>query len=177
MSNQLPATQSLSTPLQWWIDQLCDQFAERPSRAEYAARFARHPELASILEEWAATPRPGGSAVARKQNSGLRIRCPHCHDPIEVVADTPVTDIRCSSCDSQFSLVADDLEANRTGTLWDIASRQETAILEEHEERVEAVAFSPDGETLATAGFDRKVILWEYASASREYSCWGIVPA
>lgn len=35
----------------------------------------------------------------------LRLRCPHCHSPIEM-ADSPATDIECPSCGSHFSLVS-----------------------------------------------------------------------
>ncbi|MGB2823574.1 MAG: serine/threonine-protein kinase, partial [Phycisphaerae bacterium] len=40
--------------------------------------------------------------------AGLHIRCPHCHNPIEIVVDTPLTDIMCSVCGSHFSLVEDE---------------------------------------------------------------------
>ena len=28
----------------------------------------------------------------------MKVRCPHCHDPIEVVDDQPLTDVTCPSC-------------------------------------------------------------------------------
>lgn len=34
-------------------------------------------------------------------------RCPHCHNPIEIVADDPLADIECPSCGSHFELVDD----------------------------------------------------------------------
>ena len=37
----------------------------------------------------------------------MRCRCPHCHNPIEIVADDPLTDIQCSSCGSHFNLIAE----------------------------------------------------------------------
>jgi len=40
--------------------------------------------------------------------AGLHIRCPHCHNPIEIAPDAPLTDITCSACGSRFSLVEDD---------------------------------------------------------------------
>ncbi len=36
----------------------------------------------------------------------MLIRCPHCHDPMEVVDADPLTDIACPSCGSNFSLIA-----------------------------------------------------------------------
>ncbi len=38
----------------------------------------------------------------------LHVRCPHCHNPVELVEDSPLRDITCPSCDSKFSLVGDE---------------------------------------------------------------------
>ena len=38
----------------------------------------------------------------------LHIRCPHCRNPIEVVEDTPLAEIVCPSCGSNFSLIGDE---------------------------------------------------------------------
>lgn len=42
----------------------------------------------------------------RKQTS-LQIRCPHCHQPIEVVDNAPSADVSCSECGSAFKLATD----------------------------------------------------------------------
>ncbi len=36
---------------------------------------------------------------------GLHVRCPHCHNPVEIVEDRPLTEIVCRVCGSSFSLV------------------------------------------------------------------------
>lgn len=36
----------------------------------------------------------------------MRIRCPHCHNPIEVRDDDPLSGVACPSCGSHFSLLA-----------------------------------------------------------------------
>jgi serine/threonine protein kinase len=46
----------------------------------------------------------------------MHVRCPHCHNPIEIV-DVPFTAICCPSCGSSFSLVTGDTtETYHTGT-------------------------------------------------------------
>ncbi len=40
-------------------------------------------------------------------SSGLHIRCPHCHNPVELVDDASLSDVLCPSCGSHFSLVDD----------------------------------------------------------------------
>jgi WD40 repeat protein len=48
--------------------------------------------------------------------------------------------------------------------LWELPSGQLLATLKGHVQGVIAVAFSPDGKTLATASHDRKVKLWNVAT-------------
>ena len=47
-----------------------------------------------------------------QQSSGLTVRCPTCHSPTEVAADTSLTDLTCCTCGSHFSLV-DQSQATR----------------------------------------------------------------
>jgi Protein kinase domain len=41
----------------------------------------------------------------------MHVRCPHCHNRIEVVDDTLLSDILCSTCGSSFSLISGDTTA------------------------------------------------------------------
>ncbi len=40
----------------------------------------------------------------------MHIRCPQCHDPIEIVDDAQLSDLSCPSCGSRFSLVSEETE-------------------------------------------------------------------
>lgn len=44
---------------------------------------------------------------AQSVREGLHIRCPYCHNPVELVDDASLSDVLCPSCGSQFSLVDD----------------------------------------------------------------------
>jgi len=44
--------------------------------------------------------------------------------------------------------------------LWDVSTRKFLRVMEKHEGVVEALAFSPDGSSLASAGWDAKIRFW-----------------
>ena len=79
------------------------------------------PELAEDLQLLQLFPSVTADTAVRKSaalglgnglraccSQSLRVRCPHCHKPIEVLADTPLSEIVCSTCGSHFSLVGED---------------------------------------------------------------------
>lgn len=46
----------------------------------------------------------------------MHIRCPHCRNPVEMVADAALDDVSCPSCGSSFNLIDDEtLDYERTG--------------------------------------------------------------
>lgn len=43
----------------------------------------------------------------RTDVSTLHVRCPHCHNPVDISGDTSLVDILCTTCGSSFSLLCD----------------------------------------------------------------------
>ena len=56
---------------------------------------------------------------------------------------------------------------DKTVRLWDVAARQEVAVLDRHTAPIESVAFSPGGGLLASGGWDRTVRVWDVARRGR----------
>ena len=48
--------------------------------------------------------------VAAAGDGHLHVRCPHCHNPIEVVGDEQLVEVSCPSCDSSFRLIEEPAE-------------------------------------------------------------------
>lgn len=82
--------------------QVRHRWGDRPCHDEYQRRF---PHLSDSL--------PTALAIVDRQlqvrpgDHALKIRCPHCHNPIEVVDDAELSDLNCPSCGSNFSLASE----------------------------------------------------------------------
>ena len=81
-----------------------------------------HPDLEPELAETLRGLRLVDSAFrqvdgeAASKCRGLRIRCPHCHDPMQLSDDTHPSEMTCPSCGNAFGLV-DEKSPIQKGTL------------------------------------------------------------
>jgi tRNA A-37 threonylcarbamoyl transferase component Bud32 len=92
------------------------RWGDRPEPAEYAARFPRlgaalSAKLAQIDEELAIergrewrVPRRTDSCLSLSE--AVQLRCPHCHQAIEVVAELLPRHLVCPGCGGDFSVEA-----------------------------------------------------------------------
>jgi WD40 repeat protein len=91
---------------------------QRPQPADYLGRFpelgaawlAQHCASGTSAPDLASTTVPGGpEGHASDRTSPLRVRCPHCHNPIQL-ADGHSDDVLCPACGTTFGVS----EARRT---------------------------------------------------------------
>ena len=91
-----------------------DQAGEQPTAEEYPVRFPKHSEIVDELTGDGVTTSQAGSqtdpvrrgarAGRRRRPSPVRLNCPHCHNPIEIVEDEQANDALCPSCGCSFQL-------------------------------------------------------------------------
>jgi len=100
-------------------------WGDRPQHSEYFARFPdrRNEIAAGMIEidrelarnEETIEGSPRQSDTDRTQQpKALKIRCPHCRNPVEIVDDTPLAEISCPSCGSSFGVIGDEALAHET---------------------------------------------------------------
>jgi hypothetical protein len=65
------------------------------------------------------------------------------------------------------SLIAAGGRASQFGffTVWDMVKRQRRSSARGHTDSILAAAVAPDGKTLATAGYDKQILIWDLAKA------------
>lgn len=103
----------LSLELQQQIDSCCDQYenALKKGKSPKAADFLEGIPAGArniLLREFSAIEQAYQQTLARHDNDGLHLRCPHCQNQVELLDEAKLEEITCNSCGDTFSLVADD---------------------------------------------------------------------
>ncbi len=111
--------QQLPIEVQQQIDACCDKF-------EIELKRGKSPELADYLRD---LPPAGHSQLRREflaiemaylqtnsrgESEGLHLRCPHCQNQVELLADAKLEEITCNSCGDTFSLVDESIDDSGT---------------------------------------------------------------
>ena len=85
---------------------------ESVDESQYRERFSHYQNAVAdafpTLDHRSGTDRPLAKPDHPPSPHALHIRCPHCHNPIEIVDDRPLTDLTCPSCGEKVTLVLDD---------------------------------------------------------------------
>jgi tRNA A-37 threonylcarbamoyl transferase component Bud32/tetratricopeptide (TPR) repeat protein len=92
---------------------------DNPAEALMAANELLRDELKSVIAQVAsASQHDIDHATRHYARKGLHVRCPHCHNPIELVLDAELENIHCASCGSEFNLIdqSDDTRLAREVT-------------------------------------------------------------
>jgi len=98
-----------------------DQFTTE----EYRSRFPDY--LADIEQGFASLEQRLAETIDRPRvigSGGLHVRCPHCHNPIELVPDASLEDIECGSCGSSFSLAGNEQDTRAAETVMQLGQFQ-----------------------------------------------------
>ena len=105
------------------LDQLRRDGARDPFSDLIAANHALRAELEQIRQNPVGTPtvRDSGGRSHSEKSSGLVVRCPHCHNTIDLVVDASLIDIDCSTCGGSFSLINDAEETRDAATFTKVA--------------------------------------------------------
>ncbi len=113
-----------ATPFPEWVlseRALRERGGEADAYENLGREYAEHPSILRALEEGRQLSTVGISAGSSAQPAGLHVRCPHCHNPIELVTDDRLEGVLCPSCGSDFSLVSDPARTQAAAPIRQVA--------------------------------------------------------
>ena len=86
-----------------------------PKAQEYEVRLPAYRNVIGEILLRGATRAAQDREASGHASGGLRIRCPHCHNPVEVVDGVREIPITCPSCRSAFSVAAEPAAVEQVG--------------------------------------------------------------
>ena len=97
--------------------------ASEPQGEILAANPTLRVELLAVLaeEDGAATVSTDYPPRSSSKSSGLSIRCPHCHNMMELIVDASLMEITCSNCGDTFGLINDGQDTRDAATVTRVA--------------------------------------------------------
>ena len=102
---------------------VAEYLAEWPELQSQSAQIAELQVAEDELRAEISTSRSAADGVADTQDflppqpHAIHIRCPHCHNRVEIVDADPLADITCPSCGSNISLVSGETIAYDAGAV------------------------------------------------------------
>jgi WD40 repeat protein/tRNA A-37 threonylcarbamoyl transferase component Bud32 len=105
------------------LEKLREDGAEDPlaKLLEMNLAFCEELKRLSLTADGATIAHTTGGKPETKKGSGLIIRCPHCHNTIEMIVDASLVDIGCPNCGGNFSLINNANTTRDAATLTEIA--------------------------------------------------------
>jgi hypothetical protein len=144
-----------------WIDQGAEVSAEMPLKVELRTpRIEPRADIATPATAIAISPDGAIRAVARYGE--IELRDPH-GDIIRTISGEfgKVNSLQFNRAGSQLLVASGVAGAYGAAAIYDLSSGQRVTELVGHRDILYAAVFSPDESLVATAGYDRQILLWD----------------
>ena len=86
-----------------WLVEKCA--GDRSLFDEVFSLLTHDAPMRDLTKESLVTDGPSPASLSKNAERALRIRCPHCSNPIELVDNCDLSEVTCPTCGSSFSLI------------------------------------------------------------------------
>ena len=91
------------------------QRGEEPKAEEYEGRFPTYGKAIAAAFVQGSNPVQRTADAEEPESVGLHIRCPHCHNPVEIAGRSEPDKMTCPSCGSVFTVAVDTIADRQAG--------------------------------------------------------------